>query len=242
MQHEWILRELVTGHGLVMMAAAFAGGVISSVLPCSLAMLPVLVGYIGGYQKRVSRAEVVLQASLFILGLACVLTTLGILSSVLGRAFGSLIGGGWYYVIGALAVVMGLQLLNVFHLPLPQLVKKLPDSQAGKVFTPLLLGLAFGLASSPCGTPFLSVILGLMSREHNWLLGGASLFAYALGQGALLFLAGLTTGLLKHMAVLRKIGYVANTMSGAAFLLVGLYLFVLGSGHLGDLLILLNFG
>jgi cytochrome c-type biogenesis protein len=237
MQNAWILHQMLSSHGLVLMASSFVGGSVSSLLPCSLAMLPVLVGYMGGYNKSATRVDVVLQACLFILGVAAVLTTMGILTSLLGMAFGSLIGSGWYYLIGILAILMGLQLLNVFHFPLPQLIKKLPDTQAGKFFTPLILGLAFGLASSPCGTPFLGVILGLISREHNWLLGGASLFCYALGQGCLLLLVGIGTGLLKHLATLRKIGYITNYISGGAFLLVGLYLFVLGSGKLGDLLI-----
>jgi cytochrome c-type biogenesis protein len=240
MQHDWILREMAGGHGAIIMGASFLGGLVSSLLPCSLAMLPVLIGYIGGYNKSVSRLEVVGQACLFIFGVACVLTTLGVLTSLLGLAFGSLIGSGWYYLIGLLALVMGLQILNIIHIPLPQLINKLPDTNAGKILTPLILGLAFGLASSPCGTPFLSVILGLMSREHNWWLGGASLFSYALGQGFLLLLVGVGTGLLKHMATLRKVGFIMNYISGYAFLLVGLYMFILGSGKLGELLIFLH--
>ncbi len=241
MANEWLVQQILTGHGGGVMAAAFAGGVVSSLLPCSLAMLPILIGYIGGYSKETTKGTIIIQACLFILGVACVLTTLGIITSLLGRAFGSLIGSGWYYLIGTLALVMGLQLLNVFHIPMPQLIKKLPDTKTGKFLTPLTLGLAFGLASSPCGTPFLSVILGLISQEHNWILGGLSLFCYALGQGTLLLLVGLGTGLLKHMATLRKIGFVMNYISGAAFILVGLYLFILGSGKLGDLLVFLNF-
>jgi cytochrome c-type biogenesis protein len=241
MAHEWILQELTGGHILLVLCSAFLGGLVSSLLPCSLAMLPVLMGYIGGYNKSISRVEVVGQACLFILGMACVLTILGILTSLLGRAFGSLIGSGWYYLIGLLAIFMGLQILNIVHFPFPQLINKLPNTNAGKILTPLILGVAFGLASSPCGTPFLSVILGLMSREHHWWLGGISLFSYAMGQGILLLLVGLGTGLLKHMATLRKVGYIMNYMSGYAFLLVGLYLFILGSGKLGDLLIFLYF-
>jgi cytochrome c-type biogenesis protein len=239
MQTEWILHDLSSGHTVVMLFSAFLGGIVSSLLPCSLGMLPVLVGYMGGYNQATKRSELFLQVCFFVLGVSLVLTVIGILTSVLGLAFGGLIGSGWYYAIGILAIVMGLQLLGVFHVPLPQLVQKLPDTQAGRYLTPLILGMAFGLASSPCGTPFLSVILGLMSQEHNWVLGGSSLFCYALGQGMLLLLVGLGVGVLKHMATLRKIGFVMNQISGWAFILTGLYLLILGSGHLGDLLLLL---
>ena len=234
-----ILQQMTSGHALVI-GSAYVGGLISSLLPCSLAMLPLLVGYIGGYDKSASKLEVIGQACLFVLGMASVLTILGILTSLLGMAFGSLIGSGWFYAIGMLAILMGLQLLGVIHIPVPQTIKKMPESRAGKILTPLILGFTFGLASSPCGTPFLSVILGLMTREHNWLLGGSSLFSYALGQGSLLLLAGIGTGLLKHMATLRKIGLVMNQVSGYAFLLVGCFLLILGSGKLGDILIYLH--
>jgi cytochrome c-type biogenesis protein len=239
MQTEWILNDLSSGHTSIILFSSFLGGIVSSLLPCSLGMLPVLVGYMGGYNQATKRSEIFLQVCLFILGVSIVLTLIGILTSLLGLAFGGLIGSDWYYAIGFLAVVMGLQLLGVFQLPLPQLFQKLPETQAGRYITPLILGMAFGLASSPCGTPFLSVILGLMSQEHNWILGGSSLFCYALGQGMLLLLVGIGVGVLKHLATLRKIGFVMNIISGWAFILTGIYLVILGSGRLGDLLLLL---
>jgi len=239
MQTDWILNDLGSGHAALILFSAFIGGTVSSLLPCSLGMLPVLVGYMGGYNHATKRSEFLIEICLFVLGVSLVLTSIGILTSVLGLAFGGLIGSGWYYAIGILAIVMGLQLLGILNLPLPQLIQKLPDTQAGRYLTPLILGMAFGIASSPCGTPFLSVILGLMSQEHNWILGGSSLFCYALGQGMLLLLVGMGVGVLKNLATLRKIGFVMNLISGLAFILTGLYLLILGSGHLGDILLFL---
>ena len=37
---------------LLMFFASFAGGVIASISPCSLAMLPLIIGYVGGYSKE----------------------------------------------------------------------------------------------------------------------------------------------------------------------------------------------
>lgn len=34
---------------LILFGASFLGGLISSISPCSLSMLPLIIGYIGGY-------------------------------------------------------------------------------------------------------------------------------------------------------------------------------------------------
>ena len=218
-------------HSLIVILLAFAGGIISSLLPCAIGMLPVLVGYVGGYSD-LSKQMIIRQLLLFIMGISLVLTAFGIAATALGVAFGSFIGGGGYIVAGLLAVLMGLHLLEFIHLPLPQFVTHLPDTKTGKWITPLLLGMAFGAASSPCGTPFLTAILGFMSTEKNFVLGGVSLFAYGVGQSMLLLIVGLFTGLIKHIARLRQVGSVMNTLSGIIFILGGLLLIAQGLGYM----------
>lgn len=210
---------------------AFAGGVMSSLLPCTVGMLPVLVGYVGGYTES-SRLAILRQILLFMIGFALVLTALGVLASLLGTAMAALVGASWYYFLGALAILMGLQLLEVIQLPLPQFVTRLPETSSGQWLAPILLGAAFGAASSPCGTPFLTAILGFISREKNWMLGGASLFSYALGQSMLLLLVGLFTGLIKQLAVFRRVGHVITRLSACVFVLGGVLLIAQAAGWL----------
>lgn len=220
MNIEQLFLENLDARSGVVILLAFLGGVVSSLLPCTIGMLPVLIGYVGGYSGS-SRWAVLRQVLLFVLGVALVMTILGVAASTLGIAFGGLVGSGWYYAVGVVAIVMGLQLLGVINIPLPQLITKLPDSKPGQILMPIVLGMAFGAASSPCGTPFLTAILGFISQEKNLWLGGGSLFAYALGQSVLLIVVGLFTGLIKHMAVVRRVGKVINLLSGITFILAG---------------------
>ena len=81
-------------HSLIVILLAFAGGIISSLLPCAIGMLPVLVGYVGGYSD-LSKQMIIRQLLLFIMGISLVLTAFGIAATALGVAFGSFIGGGW---------------------------------------------------------------------------------------------------------------------------------------------------
>lgn len=218
-------------HSMTVLLLAFAGGVMSSLLPCTVGMLPVLVGYVGGYTAT-SKLAILRQILLFMVGFALVLTALGIVASILGTAMAAIVGVGWYYFLGVLAILMGLQLLELIQIPLPQFVTRLPESKAGSWVAPIALGAAFGAASSPCGTPFLTAILGFISRESNWVLGGASLFSYALGQSMLLLVVGLFTGLIKQMARFRQVGSVITRLSALVFMLGGGLLIAQAAGWL----------
>ncbi len=223
------LNQTLTAHSLSVIGLAYLGGVISSLSPCIVVMLPILIGYVGGYSAQ-SKLAILRQIVLFMIGFALVLTTLGVLAGLFGQVMSSLVGVWWYYLLGLVAIVMGLNLLGVFQIPLPQFITRLPVGKGGVLFAPLILGAAFGAASSPCSTPFLTAILAFISREQNWALGGLSLFAYALGQSTLLLIAGLCTGIVKRMALLRRVGSVIVKLSAIVFILAGIRLIGLAAG------------
>ena len=70
-----------TGIGvwMLMFAASFAGGVLASISPCSLAMLPLIIGYVGGYSKE-TPLRTFIQLCCFIFGTAIVFSIIGIIS------------------------------------------------------------------------------------------------------------------------------------------------------------------
>lgn len=207
---------------------AFVGGVLTTVSPCVLAMLPVLIGYVGGFSSD-SKREVLVQCLLFTTGLALTFSVVGVVTATVGATLGTLIPIQWYVVMGVVAILMGLSLLNVFHIPVPML-NRLPDVPQSKLIAPLVLGVAFGAAASPCGTPYLIALLTSIAASKNMVLGGAALFAYALGQSSLLLIVGLFTGLLKHLATVRKVGLVITKLSGFVFIAAGLILIGLAMG------------
>ena len=229
--HDWFAQTLVQitqqlnqniqVGSLLTILFAFCGGIITSFFPCTVALLPVLVGYMGGYSEG-SKRDIFMQVSLFILGLATVMSLLGVVLSLLGQSFGTQNSTIVYVAIGLLCIVMALQLLEWINIPLPQAIKQLPETQNGKLFSFYVLGCAFGVVASPCGTPVLAAILGIIAKQGNILLGGVSLFFYALGQGLLLLIVGLFAGLLKHKAVLMKTGVILTRLSAAVLLLVGI--------------------
>lgn len=208
------------------LVSGYGGGLVAALLPCNLAMLPVVVGFATG-QSTPSRPLLMRRLALFVLGMGLTFSTLGAAASWLGLTFGFWLGPWLYSVLGLLAILFGLQLLELIHLPLPNLVQRLPEELPLpnwlKTLQPLILGVLFGLVASPCGTPFLLGLLSLTAKAQSPLLGWLALFSFALGQGTILFSVGLFTSALTQAPQLRQIGPWLNRLSGVLFVGIGLW-------------------
>jgi cytochrome c-type biogenesis protein len=202
----------------------FLAGLVTSLTPCMLSMLPITIGYIGGYEAK-SRLQAAAQSTWFALGLATTLAGLGILAAVLGKVYGQ-IGIGLPIVISIIAILMGLNLLNALPIQFPAfdglslISKDLPTGLQS-----YLVGLTFGLVASPCSTPVLATILGWISTTQDPVLGGILLLAYTIGYAAPLILAGTFTASIKKLLELRRWSGWITPASGA--LLVGFGVFSL---------------
>ena len=149
--------------GLLILILVFAGGLMTSLSPCILSMLPVMLGYIGGLEKPTKTKGFITSAS-FVLGLAVTFAILGIVASLLGKAFGQ-IGPAWAYIIGFFSILMGLQLIGVINFNLPGL-QAMPEKKGG-VFGSFGVGLLFGLVASPCATPVLAVLMTYVAGQGS---------------------------------------------------------------------------
>lgn len=207
-----------------LLAASFIGGVLASLSPCSLAMLPLIIGYIGGYSKE-TPFRTFLQLCCFILGTAIVFSTIGIICALTGTVFASAMGGYFTILVASLLLVMGLKLLDILDFETPTIIKAMPVNSTNSIFLyPLLLGITFALAGTPCSTPILAGIMAFAAIGKNLALAILMLFLFALGQGVILILAGLFTSSLKNMKSFAKFTEILLKISG--FLLVAVSIFL----------------
>ena len=160
--------ELIQNQSWIAFPACFLGGIISSASPCVLAMIPLVMGYVGGYAEG-SQKKAIQYSIVFTLGLTITFTVLGIIAGAMGRLFGD-VGGFWYYVLPPVAILLGLQLLGVFNLNIGLSQRFLPKKKA--LFGALLMGLCFGIVASPCATPVLAVILTFAVTKGDIVLKG----------------------------------------------------------------------
>jgi len=201
----------------------FIAGLLTSLTPCMLSMLPITIGYIGGYEAK-SRLQAAVQSTWFSLGLATTLAGLGIAAAFVGKVYGQ-VGIGLPIIVSFIAILMGLNLLEALPLQLPSFgglewSKDLPDSMRS-----YLIGLTFGVVASPCSTPVLATLLAWVATKQDLILGGVLLLSYTAGYVAPLILAGTFTASIKKLLQLRRWSGWINPVSGA--LLVGFGVFSL---------------
>ncbi|MGK7953298.1 MAG: cytochrome c biogenesis protein CcdA [Xenococcaceae cyanobacterium] len=210
------------GHlGIVSVGIIFLAGLLTSLTPCMLSMLPITIGYIGGYESQ-DRLQATIQSTWFALGLATTLAALGIIATAIGKVYGQ-IGIGLPIIVSLIAIAMGLNLLELLPLPFPSLGatdwigEDLPRS-----IRSYLLGLTFGLVASPCSTPVLATLLAWVSTTGDLLIGAGLLIAYAAGYVAPLILAGTFTASIKKLLELRRWSGWINPISGSFLLIFGI--------------------
>ena len=196
------IEQIVAAYPLLAFAAVFLAGVLSSASPCVLATIPLVVGFVGGYADG-DRSKAFRYSLAFVFGLSLTFTAFGAAAGLLGTMFGTL-GGWWYIVAGIVALVMGGQMMGFYEISLP-LRRDFKPKQGG-IIGSFLLGLFFGVVSSPCATPVLVVILTYVATKGQILYGTALLFTYALGHCLLMLLAGTFTGFVE--AFVKKQGIV----------------------------------
>jgi cytochrome c-type biogenesis protein len=86
---------------------------------------------------------------------------------------------------------------------------------------PLVAGLAFGLAATPCTTPVLAVLLTWMAQNGRPLAGMLLLTAFGAGQVVPLLLAGTAAASLPNLLGLRRVGQWIPPISGVVLLTTG---------------------
>ncbi|MDY7014311.1 MAG: cytochrome c biogenesis protein CcdA, partial [Cyanobacteriota bacterium] len=186
--------------------------------------LPITVAYIGSTEAE-GKGQAAVQSTYFALGLATTLATLGLFAVSAGRVYGQ-VGVGLPIAVSAIAIVMGLNLLELIPLRFPNWGQsEWIDQNWPRGVRSYLLGLTFGLVASPCSTPVLATLLAWVGAQQNFQLGVVFLLSYAAGYVAPLIVAGVFTASIKQFLELRRWSSWINPASGA--LLVGFGIFSL---------------
>ncbi len=194
---------------------AFAGGLVASISPCILGLLPVNLSYIGAL-KNTSRIAAVRSATLFAAGVAFVNTALGLISSLF---FAVLIEyrGQVNIAVGLLTVVMALWMVGLLPLRIPSVVRRVP-SGAG----PLAVGAVLGLAVSPCSSPVLVAVLTTAGSQGHVLRAVEAMVVYSIGYTLVLWIAAVFAGALAASRMLLRYGDLVARLYAGALGLLGL--------------------
>ena len=226
-------RALAEGGYLWAFALAFGYGFLSSLTPCVYPTIGITVSIFGA-RKVKRRRDGFFLALIFVLGIAAMYSTLGLIAGFGGMMFGSLLSHP-AVVIGLTVLLAALALsmfdLYEFTLPSSWQTKLAAIGGGGGKLSIFLMGLVAGIIAAPCTGPFLLGMLAYIGSTRSPLLGFSFLFVYALGMGVLFLVLG------TFAVALPKAGrwmIAVRSLLGCILLATGLYLLAVPFPQIGE--------
>ena len=190
-----------------MVAGAFAlAGLLLSLTPCVLPMVPILSSIIVGVSTAPTRARGFRLALAYSMGMALVYTAFGMAAGLAGEGLAAALQNAW--VLGAFALLLAalsLSMFGLYELQMPaamqsRLAQWSGRLRGGQYAGVVLMGGLSAIIVGPCVAAPLAGALVYISQTRDVLLGGVALFAMAMGMSVPLLLVGVSAGSMLPMA------------------------------------------
>ncbi|SFV61453.1 Cytochrome c-type biogenesis protein CcdA (DsbD analog) [hydrothermal vent metagenome] len=214
---------LLESHSVLAFLGAFGAGSLTAIAPCSLVSVPLLVGSSLALNKDLEGRKKVLYtyafALLFALGVMLSFSVLGLIVAKFGGFFS--IAPMWAYTLAALfSVLIGLYAWGVFgEVNKSAIMKRLIKY---RLFGGLLIGIIFGLVSTPCASAPLIAIISIAANS-GYVYAYGLIIVFALGHSLLLLVAGISVGFAQGITSNKRVASFSNSINkGFALLLIGM--------------------
>jgi cytochrome c-type biogenesis protein len=201
------LTEIATklGNPLTALPLVFLGGVLTSLNPCIYPMIPITAAIVGGQtvgETKPPKWRTTLLTLAYVVGLASVYSTLGLIAGVTGTMFGTISTNPWlYFAMANVLILASLAMFDVIPIRLPAALaeRAATAGTAGRVSGAFIMGAVSGLVAAPCGAPVMAAILTWVGSQGSPTLGFVYLLVFSLGMCALLVAVGLSSGALSRL-------------------------------------------
>ena len=215
--------SLIIGeHSVISLIIALISGALTSLLPCSLSSLPLIILYVSG--GSADRKSAFRYSIIYALGSSITFIILGVVITAIGGMLSQ--AGSWYYIVlGVIMALLSLQCFGVINIiPSTNLITK--NKRKGYIGA-FLTGILSAIFSSPCSTPVLIALLLSISIGADMLFSIILLLSYSIGYSLLSIAIATALGAVKELkkGMLPKI---ANIILGILILILALYMFYLG--------------
>lgn len=225
------LHELLQANSIMVFFGAFLAGGITAAAPCSLVAVPLLVGSAVALNKDIEGRKKALYTYTFTLffafGVAVSFSILGFIVAKFGGFFS--VAPLWAYIVaGVVSFAIALYAFGVFgEIDKGVLVQKLLPF---RLFGGFVIGIIFGLVSTPCASAPLFAIITL-AQNSDYLYAYALILTFALGHSLLLLAAGVSVGFAQSVVssqVIAKISGYINKTFAIVLMGFGIYFFYNG--------------
>ena len=196
------IARLFEGSALIVLGGFFLFGILLAFTPCVLPMVPILSAIIAGEGKNLNKWRGLALSTSYVLGMALAYAAAGVAAAYSGGMISAALQNAW--VLGAFAlvfVVLALSMFGFYELRMPGFLhQRLHGAQSrirgGQIASVAAMGVLSAVIVSPCVAAPLAGALLYISQTRDVALGGAALFAMALGMGIPLLVVGVSEGAL----------------------------------------------
>ena len=171
---------------------AFGAGLISFLSPCVLPLIPGYISYISGssLNELIEKKHAnLIPIILFTVGFSIVFIIFGVASTFLGQL---LLQNSFELRIaaGVIIIIFSLHIIGVINLKFLNYEKRIQTNNNKNIYSPIVIGAAFGFGWTPCIGPILGSILAIAATEESINKGILLLLFYSLGLALPFILSG----------------------------------------------------
>jgi thiol:disulfide interchange protein DsbD len=196
------IARLFEGNFALVLGGFFVFGLLLAFTPCVLPMIPILSGIIAGEGRDIDKLRALSLSVSYVLGMAFAYAVAGVAAAFSGVLLAAALQNVWVLSAFALVfVLLALSMFGFYELQLPGFLHQRLHSahsrlRGGQIVSVAAMGLLSAVIVSPCVAAPLAGALLYISQTRDVLLGGAALFAMALGMGVPLIVVGVSEGAL----------------------------------------------
>lgn len=191
--NSWIEHQLSSGSStLSSYFFLFLGGVLASLLPCTYPLYPITINIL---KSRSGSSNKLLHPVIYYIGIASMYFVFGIIASVTGGAFNTVLHLPLTnLIIAGVIFLLGLSSMDLLYLPMFSGSSANTNNKT-LVFT-FLMGMSAGLLSSACvGPVVVSILIGIASASSTFSVGlainaASKMLLFGIGVGLPFLLIG----------------------------------------------------
>jgi thiol:disulfide interchange protein DsbD len=185
--------------GWLILLSAFVTGLLLSLTPCVLPIIPITVSIIGGGRADLSRGRLTFLLCCYVLGLSLTFGGMGVVAALTGGSMAAAFQSpSAIWIIAGVFVLLSLGMFGIYELQPPSFLQRLQGgAKGGNPVGAFLFGAVAAVMASPCTGPFIAGALILIAKTQSILLGFLLFTTIGLGMGSVFFAAGSLNLLMK---------------------------------------------
>ncbi len=197
------IAALFKGGSFWLVIASFFGfGLLLALTPCVFPMIPILSGIIVGHGQHLTKGRTFALSLAYVLGMAITYALAGVAAGLSGAMISNALQNPW--ALGGFAlifVLLAFSMFGFYELQMPNFIQSWFNKEAnqikgGSLASIFAMGALSAVIVGPCVAAPLAGALLYIGQTRDVVLGGAALFALALGMGLPLLLVGMSAGTL----------------------------------------------